>query len=170
MAPHPARSSITRRAVGRGVARSQSAAQAQAEAQAQAQDCSRSCPHAIACSRRLVKRLFMCFSRRRLYGSRASPSRLGELMTFPWGNACRYERSLTGSASAAGAIGAAGRPGSEIGGRGRVASPASRRTTFASAARRSSDVAIGLMQRNHSAVDVIGIDICGPPDVGGKRS
>src|SRR5262249_43817978 len=33
---------------------------------------------------------------------------------------------------------------------------------------RSSNAAVGPMQRNHSAVDVMCIDIDGPPDVGGK--
>jgi hypothetical protein len=103
----------------------------------------------------------------RLYGSRASLSLLGALITFPAGGARRKYRIVgaTGGGGAAG--GGAGRPGSETGGGRRwVASPTSRRTSLANAAWRSCSVAVGPMQRNHSAVDVIGIDICGPPDVG----
>jgi hypothetical protein len=63
-----------------------------------------------------------------------------------------------------------GRPASEIGGRGRLVSPANMRISRSSAAFCSSDVAVGPMQRNHSAVEVMRIDISGPPDVGRRRS
>jgi hypothetical protein len=112
----------------------------------------------------------MCFSRLREYGSRPSLSLVGAVIVFPVGRARRQERGLTGrGAAGGGAVGIAGRPGSEIGGLGRVVSPTSMRMSLASAAWRSCSVAVGPMQRNHSAVEVIGIDISGPRDVRERR-
>jgi hypothetical protein len=122
-----------------------------------------------------MKRVSMRFSCSRLYGSRASASLLGRVIAFPVGTA-RRQYLIVGAddgrvdGGAGDAVGIAGRPGSEIGGRGRVVSPTSMRMSLASVARRSSSVAAGPMQRNHSAAEVMGIDIFGPPDVGGKRS
>jgi hypothetical protein len=114
----------------------------------------------------------MCLSRLGLYGPRASLSLLGALITFPVGSARRKYRTVgaAGVVAGGGAVGIAERPGSEIGGRGRELSPTNRRMSLARAARRSANVAAGLMQRNHSAADAMYIDISGPPDVRRRRS
>jgi hypothetical protein len=104
------------------------------------------------------------------YVWRASLSLLGALIVAPRGAARRQYLTGDDAAGSGDAVGSAGLPGSEIAGRSRAASPASMRINFASAAWRSANVAAGPMQRNHSAVDVMNIDIFGPPDVEGKRS
>jgi hypothetical protein len=106
-------------------------------------------------------------SRLRVYGSRASASRPGALTIFPVGSARRCERSLTSGGAVGG--GAAGRPGSEIAGRGRLASCINRRTNVTNAAWCSFRVA-ELMQRKNSEAEATGLDIFGPPDVGKERS
>jgi hypothetical protein len=104
----------------------------------------------------------MCLSRLGLCGPRPSALVLGALMTFPVGRARRkyLAAGSAGAVAGGGAVDIAGRPGREIGGRGRcVASPTNRRTSLTSAAWRSANVAAGPMQRNHSAAERIGIDI-----------
>jgi hypothetical protein len=130
------------------------------------QACGCSSPRAIARSRRWVKRISMRSSCSRLYGSRASAS----LTALGGAHRHKCSRLLAAGDGAAGNGAAASWPGREIGGRGRAASPDNMRMSLASAARRSSSVAVGLMQRNHCAGVVMAIDIFGPPDVGRKRS
>jgi hypothetical protein len=111
-------------------------------------------------------------SRAEEYGPCASASRLGSVIVFPVGTARRqYLVTGTGDGSAGGgAVAVVGRPARGIGGGGRwLASPTNKRTNRASAKRCSVDEGEP-MRRNHSEAEVMGIDIFGPPDVGGMRS